>query len=197
MLEDGRIVLGNDGGVFVWEDGEVTDLSSGLDITQGYAMAVHPNRAAHLLVGTQDNGTTLVQPDFEARVLDGDGFHAFFDSEVDGRLYASSYYGLLYRSDDGGRTMTNIANYFQAGGPNEVGAWQTPFQHHPAVSGRIVAAKKSLHFSDDGGNTWTSWGGMGTVRSTAIGAVPTGPRGCNRGQKWRGLLEGQPVLDIQ
>lgn len=175
MLEDGRIVLGNDGGVFVWEDGEVTDFSSGLDITQGYAMGIHPNRAAHLLVGTQDNGTTLVQPDFEARVLDGDGFHAFFDSEVDGRLYASSYYGLLYRSDDGGRTMTNIANYFQAGGPNEVGAWQTPFQHHPAVSGRIVAAKKSLHFSDDGGNTWTSWGGMGTVRSTALALSPKDP----------------------
>ena len=129
MLEDGRIVLGNDGGVFVWDGEEVTDHSSGLEITQGYAMGIHPDRAAHLLVGTQDNGSTLVRPDFEARVLDGDGFHAFFDSEVEGRLYASSYYGLLYRSDDGGRTMTNIANYFQAGGPNEVGAWQTPFQH--------------------------------------------------------------------
>ena len=168
MLEDGRVVLGNDGGVFVWDGEEVTDHSSGLEITQGYAMGIHPDRAAHLIVGTQDNGTTLVRPDFEARVLDGDGFHAFFDSEVEGRLYASSYYGLLYRSDDGGRTMTNIANYFQSAGPNEVGAWQTPFQHHPAVPGRIVAAKKSLHFSDDGGDTWTSWGGMGTMRSTAL-----------------------------
>ena len=64
--------------------------------------------------------------------------------------------------------MTNIANYFQTAGPNEVGAWQTPFQLHPAVPGRIVAAKKSLHFSDDGGNTWTSWGGMGSARSTAM-----------------------------
>ena len=86
------------------------------------------------MVGTQDNGTTLIQPDFEARVLDGDGFHAFFDPEVEGRLYASAYYGLLYRSDDGGRTMTNIANYFQAAGPNEVGAWQTPFQLHLALA---------------------------------------------------------------
>ncbi|MDP7435202.1 MAG: hypothetical protein QF427_03135, partial [Flavobacteriales bacterium] len=161
VLEDGRVVLGNDGGVFLWEGEEVMDLSAGLEITQGYAMAVHPGKAGHLMVGTQDNGTTLIQPDFEARVLDGDGFHAFFDPEVEGRLYASAYYGLLYRSDDGGRTMTNIANYFQAAGPNEVGAWQTPFQLHPAVPGRIVAAKKSLHFSDDGGNTWTSWGGMG------------------------------------
>ena len=64
--------------------------------------------------------------------------------------------------------MTGIATYLQSSGPNEVGAWQTPFQMHPAVAGRIVAAKKSLHFSDDGGNNWTTWGGMGTVRSTGL-----------------------------
>ena len=168
MLDDGRVVLGNDGGVFVWEGNDVTDLSAGLEITQGYALGIHPEKAGHLIVGTQDNGTTLMEPSLEARVLDGDGFHAFFDPDVEGRLFASAYYGLLYRSDDGGRTMTNIANYFQAGGPNELGAWQTPFQRHPAVPSRIVAAKKSLHFSDDGGDTWTTWGGMGTVRSTAM-----------------------------
>ena len=126
VLEDGRIVLGNDGGVFVWE-GEVTDHSSGPGNHPRLRHGHSPRQSSHLMVGTQDNGTTLIQPDFEARVLDGDGFHAFFDSEVEGRLYTSAYYGLLYRSDDGGRTMTNIANYFQAGGPNEVGAWQTPF----------------------------------------------------------------------
>ena len=168
MLEDGRVVLGNDGGVFVWEESEVQDLSAGLEITQGYAMGVHPEKAGHMLVGTQDNGTTLIQPSLEARVLDGDGFHAFFDPNVEGRLYASAYYGLLYRSDDGGRTMANIATYFQSSGPNEVGAWQTPFQLHPSVPYRIVSAKKSLHFSEDGGNTWTTWGGMGTARSTAM-----------------------------
>ena len=118
------------------------------------------------MVGTQDNGTNLFSPDQGARILDGDGFNCFFDPENSDILYASAYYGLLYRSDDGGRTMNNIATYVASGGPNEVGAWQTPFQMHPAVPGRIVSAKKSLHFSDDGGETWTSWGGMGTVRST-------------------------------
>ena len=207
VLEDGRVVLGNDGGVFLWEGEEVMDLSAGLEITQGYAMAVHPGKAGHLMVGTQDNGTTLIQPDFEARVLDGDGFHAFFDPEVEGRLYASAYYGLLYRSDDGGRTMTNIANYFQAAGPNEVGAWQTPFQLHPAVPGRIVAAKKSLHFSDDGGNTWTSWGGMGAARSTAMALSALDPEAVlvakNSQVYWRdsestsfNLISGLPDAEV-
>ena len=167
-LGDGSVVLGNDGGVFRWNGEHITDLSAGLEITQGYALGIHPEQPGRLLVGTQDNGTTLVQPDWEARILDGDGFHTFFDPAQQGRLYASAYYGLLYRSDDGGRTMTNIANYLQSSGPNEVGAWQTPFELHPAVPGRIVAAKKSVHFSDDGGESWTSWGGLGTVRATAM-----------------------------
>ena len=168
MLDDGRIVLGNDGGVFVWEDGEVTDLSPDWTSLRVTPWAFTPIAQLTCLWVPKTMALTLVQPDFEARVLDGDGFHAFFDSEVDGRLYASSYYGLLYRSDDGGRTMTNIANYFQAGGPNEVGAWQTPFQHHPAVSGRIVAAKKSLHFSDDGGTPGRLGEGWAPCRSTAL-----------------------------
>ncbi len=168
ILEDGRVILSNDGGVFLWENDAVADLSEGLEIMQGYALGVHPTVAGDLLVGSQDNGTTLTRSNSESRILDGDGFHAFFDPSTDGRLYASAYYGLLYRSDDGGRTMNNIASYFQSSGPNEVGAWQTPFQLHPSVPGRIVAAKKSLHFSDDGGESWTTWGGMGTVRSNAM-----------------------------
>ncbi len=168
IFQDNRVVLGNDGGVFLWDGDQVMDLSHGLRVAQGYALGVHPQKAGALLIGTQDNGTTLVQPDNEARILDGDGFHAFFDPGQEGRLYASAYYGLLYRSDDGGRTMTNIANYLQTSGPNEVGAWQTPFQLHPAVPGRIVAAKKSVHFSDDGGDHWTSWGGIGNTRATAM-----------------------------
>lgn len=175
FLSNGSVLLANDGGVFEWGEEGVRDLSSGLHITQGYALSSHPGRAATWMVGTQDNGTNLISPDFEARILDGDGFCSMFDSQTPNRLYASAYYGLLYRSDDGGRTLTNIANYFQSSGPNELGSWQTPFQLHPAVPGRIVAAKKSLHWSDDGGGTWTTVGGMGTSRSTALALSSSDP----------------------
>ena len=168
FTDNGDVVLANDGGVFVWDGTAVEDRSQGLDITQGYALALNPLVQGQILLGTQDNGTNFLKPEVDARILDGDGFEGFFDADVADRLYASAYYGLLFRSDDGGRTMTGIATYLQSSGPNEVGAWQTPFQMHPAVAGRIVAAKKSLHFSDDGGNNWTTWGGMGTVRSTGL-----------------------------
>ena len=168
FLPSGDVLLANDGGIFQWSAEGVVDKSQGLDIAQGYALSCHPLNAATWMLGTQDNGTNMLSPRLDASILDGDGFHSLFDTTVTDRLYASAYYGLLYRSDDGGRTMTNIANYFQSSGPNELGAWQTPFQLHPAVPGRVVAAKKSLHWSEDGGDTWSSAGGMGTLRSTAL-----------------------------
>ena len=175
FLPDGRVLLANDGGVFEWDGNAVTDKSDGLDIAQGYALGLHPTDPDKCILGTQDNGTNLLTPGFDARILDGDGFHGFFDVSAPGRLFASAYYGLLYRSEDGGRTMSNIANYYQGSGPNELGSWQTPFQLHPAVPGRIVAAKKSLHYSDDGGSSWSTVGGMGTVRATAMALSPSDP----------------------
>ena len=168
FLPDGSVLLANDGGVFRWDNEGVVDLGADLQIAQGYALSLDTQRPSTWMIGTQDNGTNLISPQSSARILDGDGFHSMFDPTVSERLYASAYYGLLYRSDDGGRTMTNIANYYQSSGPNELGAWQTPFELHPAWPGRIVAAKKSLHWSDDGGESWTSVGGMGGGRSTAL-----------------------------
>ena len=44
-------------------------------------------------------------------MLDGDGFDCFFSGNNTDTLYASAYFGLLYRSTNGGRTMTQIAGY--------------------------------------------------------------------------------------
>lgn len=168
FLPGGDVLLANDGGVFRWTETGVNDLSSGLMIAQGYHVTTLPGTAGTWMVGTQDNGTVLRTPEVASRILDGDGFQCFFDPDVPGRLYASAYYGLLYRSDDGGRSMSNIATYYYGAGPNELGAWETPFQLHPGVPGRIVMAKKSVHHSDDGGESWSTVGGLGTARSTAL-----------------------------
>ena len=121
FLNNGDVLLANDGGVFVWDGADVEDRSEGLEITQGYAVALNPHVQGQWLVGTQDNGTNLMKPNVDARILDGDGFEGFFDPTIPSRLYASAYYGLLYRSDDGGRTLTNIANYYQSSGPMKLG----------------------------------------------------------------------------
>jgi hypothetical protein len=198
FLPNGDLLIANDGGVFRWRtSGICEDKSAGLQITQGYALGLDALNPAQYLVGTQDNGTFYATPHATSRILDGDGFHCFVDTAVAERLYASAYYGLLYRSDDGGRSMTGIADYFQPSGPNELGAWQTPFQLHPGVPGRIVAAKKSLHFSDDGGDSWETWDGMGTVRSTAMALHPVETEVAlvakNSALYWKGIGSGDFV----
>ena len=175
-LDNGDVVVANDGGVFLWEESGVSDLSAGLQITQTYALGLHHAVPSQLLFGSQDNGTSHQSPLHQARVLDGDGFDCFFSGINTDTLYASAYFGLLYRSTNGGRTMTQIAGYSGGiGTADEVGAWHTPFQRHPGVPGRIVTAKKSLHYSDDGGDSWTTWSGMGDVRSTALALSPSNP----------------------
>ena len=198
FLPNGDLLIANDGGVFQWRTSSTCeDKSAGLQITQGYALGLDALNPAQYLVGTQDNGTFYATPHATSRILDGDGFHCFVDTAVADRLYASAYYGLLYRSDDGGRSMTGIADYFQPSGPNELGAWQTPFQLHPGVPGRIVAAKKSLHFSDDGGDSWETWDGMGTVRSTALALHPVETEVAlvakNSALYWKGIGSGDFV----
>lgn len=175
-MDNGDVVVANDGGVFLWQESGVNDLSAGLQITQTYALGLHTTLPGRIILGAQDNGTALQSPLQRSRILDGDGFDCFFSGASTDTVFASAYYGLLYRSADGGRTMTQVANYFGGtGSANEVGAWHTPFQLHPNVPGRIVAAKKSLHYSDDAGDTWTTWSGTGDVRSTALALSPSNP----------------------
>lgn len=193
FLDNGDLLIANDGGVFRWNGTEAVDLSRGLNIAQGYAMALNPHQTGQWLLGTQDNGTVQGCTSAQHRILDGDGFQCFFDAQQDNRLFASAYYGLLYRSEDGGRTLENIATYFASSGPNELGAWETPFAPSPSTPGRIVVAKKSLHHSDDGGDTWTTIGGMGSVRSTNLAMSIEAPDAYlvskNAQLYWKGTLD--------
>ena len=47
-LDNGDVVVSNDGGVFRWDDSGVSDLSAGLQITQAYALGMHPTQPGQL-----------------------------------------------------------------------------------------------------------------------------------------------------
>ena len=128
-----------------------------------------------LMLGSQDNGTSHQTPLHQARVLDGDGFDCFFNGNTTDTLYASAYYGLLYRSTDGGRTMTQVASYF--GGQDPSTKWghgtrrfnRTRRAWTDRNSQEIIALFRRRRES------WTTWSGTGDVRSTALALSSSDP----------------------
>ena len=140
--------------------------------------------ARSAVLGSQDNGTSHQTRLHQARVLDGDGFDCFFSGNTTDTLYASAYYGLLYRSTNGGRTMTQIAGYFGGTGFRQrSGGMAHAVSTAPGRSWTHCDAKKSLHHSDDGGDSWTSWSEMGDVRSTALALSSSDPEVGAAGQE--------------
>ena len=150
-LDNGDVVVSNDGGVFRWDDSGVSDLSAGLQITQAYAIDMHPTQPGQLVLGSQDNGTSLQTPLHQARVLDGDGFDCFFSGNTTDTLYASAYYGLLYRSVNGDGPCLRSPTISADPVPSTKWGVAHAVSTHPAA-GRIVVAKNRCTTQTTEGN---------------------------------------------
>ena len=123
FLDDGRLLVGNDGGVFTYDPAteESLDHSQGLAIAQAYRVDMDPLAMDRFIAGTQDNGTFLKHNGQWEHILGGDGFSCAFHHEVEDIVYASLYYGQIFRSDDGGNAFSEIAGNTGVG-PDAQGA---------------------------------------------------------------------------
>jgi len=129
---------GSDGGVFRSGDGGATwdQRNRGLGTIQIYQVANHPQWAALVLAGTQDNGggfgTTTPAwpldrwPGLSHNPIEGDIVAVAIDPLLPSRMYYVLY-GDVYRSDDGGRMWTWK---FTIPGPAE---WNAPFAIDPSA----------------------------------------------------------------
>ena len=187
-MSDGRLIVANDGGVYLRDEfGNYSDKSDGLDIAQIYQLGLSPHRHSELIYGSQDNGTSLLNSDGWERVLDGDGMGCFYHESDSNMLFLSAYYGLLYRSLDGGRSSTQIVNYFGSG-INEFGNWLTPWMASPQNPDVIYVGKKSVYRSDDAGTTWNTLGTMSTTKADVLALSVTDPNTilvAKREELWR------------
>lgn len=103
-----RLVLGNDGGVFVSNDGGQNWISRfrGYNTTQFYGVDKKPGRTIYL-GGTQDNGSwrSLGNPGPTSSWFNaggGDGFDTVWHKQDDRKLLTTSQYTYIRRSVDGG-----------------------------------------------------------------------------------------------
>ena len=156
-LEDGRLLVANDGGAFVFdpEAGTAEDMSAGLAITQAYRVDLDPQSIDRFIVGTQDNGTFMKHEGSWEHVLGGDGFQCAFHGALSELVYASLYYGQVFRSDDGGNAFQEIAG--NAGSEEDgQGAWLTPWEVSPFNPDWIYMAKDRVYRSTNRGADWAA-----------------------------------------
>jgi len=144
---DGRLLDGNDGGVWRLENPTVanptppandmdasnsnirwTDINADLNTLQFTGIALDPGNATVAYGGAQDNGTSKrIGADNWTQVRGGDGGFVRVDRSHPQTVY-HEYYGIsLERSDDGGQTWNGATNGINpndpAGNFNEVGTF--------------------------------------------------------------------------
>lgn len=206
---DYRLYSANDGGLYRREaNGDWTDLSQGLEILQIYRTGLSALPGL-LMTGTQDNGTILRTSDKKWRAItSGDGMSCFFDHHDTSLVYASLYYGTLYRSENGGYKFEDITPPDE----KEQGAWLTPFSPHPTLSDILYAAYSKVYKSSDRGNNWIAISPELPVSSSdklrSVAIAPSNPqviyaatyskiwKTTDGGQNWTAIDNGLPERAI-
>ncbi len=106
-----------------WEE-----LSDNMDITQFYRLGVSQTEENLVIGGCQDNGTNLLDDGNWEEVYGSDGMECIIDYENPQRIYASIYYGNIFRSTNRGRHFRFMYGPDRAG---QSAAWLAPFVIDP------------------------------------------------------------------
>ncbi|HVZ41529.1 MAG TPA: hypothetical protein VHI13_19770 [Candidatus Kapabacteria bacterium] len=164
------IYLGNDGGMYRSDDNGTTyaKKSSGLAITQFYAMAVDQSKPATTYGGTQDNGTVSSASNFAGNVLGGDGFYVCVDYTNPNLIYAENPNGDLRRIDLNGSTVS-IMNGIN---PNDSASWSAPLVMDPSTPSTLWHGRHTIYATFDQGNSWVASNLTLQGQSSAIGISP-------------------------
>ncbi len=147
----GALFAGNDGGLYKSNDkgGSFENLSYGLPILQIYRIGTTDEKRETAMMGSQDNSTILWRDTSWNVVIGGDGMECIIDPTDTNTLYASSQYGNLKRSTDGGITFTRIK-------PDNAdkGAWVTPYVIVPGEPSTLYAGYDEIYRSLSRGDQW-------------------------------------------
>ena len=132
----------------VWED-----VSGGMQITSFYRLGINPNNESLLIAGSQDNSTFIKTGDSWINGVLGDGMESILHPEDASIMYASSQFGSLFRSGDGGLNFSsNLTSNIRV---QETGAWTTPVSLHPKDPTTIFTAFGNIWESNNEGISWT------------------------------------------
>lgn len=127
---DGYLYSAHDGGISKFDDneGEWTDLSSGLQVTQFYRINASKTDPDIIIGGCQDNGTFIKKNKIWYYATGGDGMDCQIDPLDNSFMYASTYYGKFYKSTDGGDRFFHLMDTTTT---RESADWTAPFVLDP------------------------------------------------------------------
>ena len=114
-----RAYFVNDGGVFYSDNAALHTSTSptfsgrntGLNVTQYYAVAMHPTNPNFFLAGAQDNGThrfNTAGVNTTTTVTGGDGGFCAIDQNTGNVQFSSYVYNQYYRSNNGGASFNSF-----------------------------------------------------------------------------------------
>ena len=178
---DGRVYLGNDGGVFTSRDGGRNWTSAAFQPwTQFYTVDVSRTDPTRLVGGAQDNGVNRSyrgsqsgDPNSWSSYVGGDGLAARIDPTDQNRVYGCSQYGACSRSANGGDTPLSFGTT-----RSDRRNWLTPLEFDPVDPRIMYYAGNLLNRSTDAAATWSTispdlTGGPSPNRSYPFGTITT------------------------
>ena len=172
------LFVGNDGGIDATTNRGATwtSFSNGMNITQYYRIGVSQSQSNTVIAGAQDNGTALYKGnDKWNKVYSSDGMECIIDYSNPTRMYATTYNGNIFRSNNGGQSFAHILG---TNTTQEEGDWVTPFVLNPMLSSTIYAGFRSVWKSENFGSSgsWkkiSNFSPSSTLKSLAIAPSDT------------------------
>lgn len=155
----GRILEGNDGGLYSSEDGGYnwTKINN-LPLTQFYDIETDYMRPERVYGGTQDNNsirTTSGDTDDWEAILGGDGFYCLVSPDNSNLVYAEYQWGALHKSTNGGNYMYGIYDYWSSDRVN----WSAPVIMRPDNPDQMYFGTYRVWRSGNAGESWNAVSG--------------------------------------
>ena len=147
------VVNGNDGGVYISQDGGVNyEHKNSLPNLQFYTCAIDNTNPERIFGGTQDNGTLMITDDGSEwdMILGGDGFRVLSDPNNPNIIFAESQFGNLRKSTNNGGSFFNARD-----GITGTKNWNTPFIMDPNDSEIMYYGSDRVFKSTNQGVDWS------------------------------------------